>query len=146
MNDDNDIIEFITETLALYPEIRYNSNVKDQLIIFANNRDGFNITLQSDELKSILYFDDFHINFEHTDHDIHAMIHLIFYALTNKVRLEIFYKNDKPYKFNLKTLNDQGDWCIYKSMQLVFYKFWQKTSSKHLQNQFSIKFLAPSGT
>lgn len=141
MNDDNDIIEFITEKLNNYPEILYNSDIKNQLSIFTNHDDGFDIVLYSDENESILHLDGFHHHFAHTDHDIHTMIHLIFHALTGKVKLEIFCKADKPYKFNLQALNNQGEWYVYKTMKLKLYKFWQKTSTKHLQNQFSAEFL-----
>lgn len=140
MKDENDIIQFITEKLNLYPEIRYDNSAKDQISIFTNHDHGFDIILYSDEAKSVLYLGDFHIDFEHTDHDITALIHLVFYALIGKVRLEIFYKNNQPYKFNLHALNDDGDWYIYKTMKSMFYKFWQKTSTKHLQNQFSAEF------
>ncbi len=141
MNDDNDIIQFIAEKLDLYPEIRYNNDTKDQISIFTNYTNGFDIVLHSDELESILYLDGLHLKFAHTDHDITRLIHLTFYALTGKVKLEIFFKNDRPYKFNLQALNDNGDWYVYKTMKSIFYKFWQKTSTKHLQNQFSAEFL-----
>lgn len=141
MNDDNDIIQFITEKLDLYPEIRYKNNVKDKLYIFTNNENGFDIVLHSDEFNSTLYLNDFPVHFEHTDHDITTLIHLIFYALVGKVKLEIFFKNDQPYKFNLQTLNAKGDWYIYKTIQTMFYKFWQKTSIKQLQNQYVAEFL-----
>ncbi|WP_077926997.1 hypothetical protein [Wohlfahrtiimonas populi] len=141
MNDENDIIQFISEKLNLYPEIRYDNSVKDQISIFTNHDNGFDIILYSDEAKSILYLGDFYIDFEHTDHDITALIHLVFYALVGKVKLEIFCKNNQPYKFNLHALNEDGDWYVYKTMKSMFYKFWQKTSTKHLQNQFSAKFL-----
>ena len=141
MNDENDIIQFINEKLDLYPEIRYDNSVKDQISIFTNYDNGFDIVLYSDDTKSILYLGDFHINFEHTDHDITALIHLVFYALVGKVKLEVFCKNDQPYKFNLHALDDDGDWYIYKSMKSMCYKFWHKTSIKQLQNRFSAEFL-----
>ena len=141
MNDENDIIDFIIEKLDLYPEIRYDNSVKDQISIFSNYDNGFDIILYSDEIISTLSLGDFHIDFKHTDHDITTLIHLVFYALVGKIKLEIFCKNNQPYKFTLHALNDNGDWYIYKSMKSIFYKFWQKTSTKHLQNQFSADFL-----
>lgn len=141
MNDENDIIQFINEKLDLYPEIRYDNSVKDQISIFTNYDNGFDIILYSDDTKSILYLGDCHIDFEHTDHDITALIHLVFYALVGKVKLEVFCKNDQPYKFNLHALDDDGDWYIYKSMKSMCYKFWHKTSIKQLQNRFSAEFL-----
>ena len=141
MNDENDIIDFIIEKLDLYPEIRYDNSVKDQISIFTNYDNGFDIILYSDEITSTLLLGDFHIDFKHTDHDITALIHLVFYALVGKVKLEIFCKNNQPYKFNLHALNDNGEWYVYRSMKSMFYKFWQKTSTKHLQNQFSADFL-----
>lgn len=141
MNDDNDIIQFIAEKLDSYPEILYHNDTKDQISIFTNYTNGFDIVLHSNELESILYLDDCRLRFAHTDHDITTLIQLIFYALTGKIKLEIFFKNNKPYKFNLRAQNDHGDWYIYKTMKSIFYKFWQKTSTKHLQNKFPAKFL-----
>ncbi|GAA5098229.1 hypothetical protein [Wohlfahrtiimonas larvae] len=141
MNDDNDIIQFITEKLEPYPEIRYKDDTKDQIEIFTNDINGFDIVLYTSATESILYLDHFHQHFEHTDHDITTLIYLIFYALTGRAKLEVLYKNNKPYQYNLQVLNDNGDWYIYKTMKSVFYKFWQKTTKKYLQNKSSVKFL-----
>lgn len=140
MNDDNDIIQYIAEKLNAYPDIRYDDSVKDQLTIFTDHEHGFDIVLHSDESKSILYLDGFNHRFSHTDDEINALLKLIVYALTGKVKLEVLSKDNKPYKFNLHTQNDEGEWYVDKSMALMFYKFWHKTSTKFLQNQFSIDF------
>lgn len=141
MNDDNDIIEFIAEKLQPYPEITYDDSVKNQISILKNYEDGFDIVLYTDESESILYLDGFHHHFAHTDHDINEMFQLFFYALVGKVKLEILLKDGKPYKFNLQAQDDDGDWYIYQTMGKIFYKFWHKTSTKYLQNQFSIELL-----
>lgn len=141
MNDDNDIIEFITEKLQLYPEITYDDSVKNQISILKSYEDGFDIVLYTDESESILYLDNFHHHFEHTDHDINEMFKLLFYALVGKAKLEVLFKDNKPYKFNLQIQDDDGDWYVYQTMGKIFYKFWRTTSTKYLQNKSAMECL-----
>ena len=141
------IIDIVVETLSKYPEVRFQKNSDNEVEIFCNDENGFDILLQTDQRENTLHFGAFHWHFENNEEETTELLDQLLLGLTGLARLKEFSKSGKAFKWVLQVQDAEGNWHDNGTMALMNFSFWARTRIRYLQNRIlSISILYQGGS
>lgn len=135
------IIQHLIQRLNKYPSIQYQKITEQELIVFKDTPNGFDITLYTDQRENTLYLGSFHTHFENTEDETEYLRQIFFYALSGDIRIQEQTKAgaNAPYKSILQFQDQQGQWINNEVIGALFFKFWRKTTTSYRQNSYPIE-------
>ena len=128
------IIDLVVEKLIKYPEIKFERKNDNELGIFSNDTNGFDILLQTDNKENTLHFGTFHWHFENTEEEINEMLNQLVFGLTGIARIKEYSKNGKSYKWIIQIQDRDGIWHDNGKMGIFNFNIFTKAEFKYLQN------------
>ena len=128
------IIDTVVEKLIKYPEIKFERKDDNELVIFRNDTNGFDILLQTDNRENTLHFGTFHWHFENTEEEINEMLNQLVFGLTGIARIKEYSKNEKAYKWIIQIQDRDGNWHDDGRMGIFNFNFFTKAKFEYLQN------------
>lgn len=128
------IIDIVVAELTKYPIVKFQKKNSHELIIYSNDKYGFDIVLQTDIRENTLYFGSFHWHYENTEEEIDEMLNQLVFALIGLVRIKEFSKNGIAYKWTLQVKDSEGNWRDNGTMQTINLKFWITSHISYRQN------------
>lgn len=130
----NKIILTITEKLAKYPNINFKIVNKDELNIYKENENGFDICIQTADRENTIYFDNFHWHFENNVKETNEMLDQLVFALAGVSRIKEQSRNGKAFKWTLQIQDNENNWHDNGTMGIMNFNFFSKTEIKYYQN------------
>ena len=130
----NKIILTITETLLKYPNVKFKIANDDELNIFKENENGFDICIQTADRENTMHFDTFHWHFDNSEEETNEMLDQLIFALTGISRIKEQSRNGKAYKWTLQILDREEIWHDNGTMGIMNFNIFSKTEIKYYQN------------
>ena len=123
------VLAEIKEKLNKHPTIFYEETETSIAVPPADSR-GFEVAVHKSGSGHIVSFDGWHEEFANAADAIECFG----FGLTNRCRLKIEQRGDRPYRWTLQYLEHET-WKDGSVIGLFAFKFWRQTSVHYLQNQ-----------
>lgn len=130
----NKIISTITENLIKYPNIKFEIANDDELNIFKENNDGFDICIQTADRENTMYFDKFHWHYDNNEEETNEMLDQLIFALAGISRIKEISRNGKAFKWTLQIQDKENIWHDNGTMGIMNFNFFSKAEIKYYQN------------
>lgn len=134
-------VEKANAILSEHSEIQHTFSIDDGyegciLDIPQQSENGFNITIEIDENRLILYTEGSHIHLDDVQdpkHLVQDILGLLRDLLSSAMRVVEFLSDDKPYKWSMESFRN-GKWENENTTGLLFYNYFGKKTQKIYQN------------
>ena len=122
-------INEIVGRLKTYPDADYESDT-NSITVSPKNENGFPVTLSDNGNGNYtVAFDFWHEEFDNENDALNCFA----FGLTNKCRLKITKKGNKPIKWTVES-NENGVWEEDSTTGLFSFSFWRKSEYEFFQN------------
>lgn len=115
--------------LGEHPHVRFVEQ-GNSLCIPAVEPNGFEVALYEHSGALIVAFAGWHEDCGSAD----EAVHLVGMGLSDAVRLKVQSRGGHDYKWTLEVSEPSG-WRELSVTGLLFFRFWQRASVRHLQNR-----------
>lgn len=123
-----DSIQKIQEKLKNLPNAHFAIQ-DDWLEVTPSSDKGFPVSLYDYGDELIVSFGGWHQNFKDADEALDCFG----FGLSSRCRLKVFCRGTFEYKWIVQS-QDNGDWSDNDVVGLLLFPFWQKKTTKYLQN------------
>ena len=132
---EREIVDQLVEVLSKYSHIKFERRHDNELEIFCNDKNGFDILLQTDQRENTLSFGTLHWHFDNTEERTNEMFDQLIFCLTGIARVKEFSKNGIAYKWTLQFQDNEGNWLDSGTMGRINFNFWTKYEVRYLSNE-----------
>jgi len=128
------LVQDIISGLEKYRDIKFEKKGENELKIFGEELNGFDIILFEGERENMLYLGNFHGHFNNTETGIDELVDKIFLSLIGEIRVKEFSKNGESYKWVLQIRDVNCNWYDTETTSLVKMNFGKEDDVTYYQN------------
>ena len=134
-NKMSELIENIRGNLIQnHPSVNFEFKGAAELVINANNEEGFDILIQESERENTIHFGTWHFHFDNDDNGKNELIDYLIFGMSKLGRLKAYSRSGNEYKWTFETKDEYGNWHSAGNMGLMNIKFWIKSQVRYYQN------------